>query len=86
MKRIYLLLSLVLVLLMTKAASATTWYVRADGGTRYSANASNGQCDGQADAAYPGQGVNQHCAFNDYRFLWDDQHTYGVTKWVIAFV
>ncbi len=83
MKRSFFLLFFVLVLLMTKAASATTWYVRADGGTRYSQNASAGQCDGQADAAYSGTGVNQHCAFNDYRFLWDDQHTYGVTKWVI---
>ena len=83
MKRSFSLFFLVLVLMMTKAASATTWYVRADGGTRYSSNASEGQCDGQADAAYSGKGVNQHCAFNDYRFLWDDQHTYGVSKWVI---
>ena len=62
----------------------TTWYVRPDGGTRYSVNATAGQCDGKADAPYSGSGVNQHCAFNDYRFLWDDQHSYGVTKWVIA--
>ena len=84
MKRTISLLLLVLVVLLTKAASATTWYVRADGGTRYSSNASSGQCDGQGDAAYSGKGVNQHCAFNDYRFLYDDQHTYGVKKWVIA--
>ena len=61
-----------------------TWYIRPDGGTRYSANASKGQCDGLGDAAYGGVGVNQHCAFNDYRFLWDDQNTYGSTKWVIS--
>ncbi len=64
-------------LLMTKAAFATNWYVRADGGTRYSNNATSGQCDGQSDKAYPGTGTNQHCAFNDYRSLWDDRATYG---------
>ncbi len=42
-----------------------------------------GQCDGLADAAYPGSGVDQHCAFGDYRFLWDDQ-SYGNHAWVIA--
>src|SRR6266478_92904 len=57
--------------------SAATWYVRPDGGTRYSKNA-NGQCDGKADAAYPGSGTNKHCAFKDVRFLWSDgSYTYG---------
>ena len=49
-----------------------TWYVRADGGSRYSVNAPMGQCDGKADAAYHGKGVNQHCAFSDVRDLWTD--------------
>ena len=31
----------------------------------------------------PGTGTNQHCAFGDYRFLWDDQ-SYGNDQWVIA--
>ena len=61
----------------------TTWYVRPDGGTRYSPRATNGQCDGKSDAAYGGSGTNQHCAFNDYRFLYDDQ-SYGNSAWVIA--
>ncbi|MDR3744583.1 MAG: putative Ig domain-containing protein [Acidobacteriaceae bacterium] len=61
----------------------TTWYIRPDGGTRYSANLTSGQCDGQADVAYPGTGVNQHCAFNDYRYLWDDW-SYNKVAWVIA--
>lgn len=64
------------------------WYVRADGGTRYSANrAANGlsvQCNGLYDAPYPGKGVNQNCAFNDYRFLYDDQATYNQLSWVIS--
>lgn len=51
---------------------ASTWYVRPDGGTRYSTNNTTGQCDGLGDAAYPGNGVNQHCAFNDVRLLWQD--------------
>jgi hypothetical protein len=50
----------------------TTWYVRPDGGTRYSSLATAGQCDGKGDAAYPGSGVNQHCAFNDVRYFWQD--------------
>jgi hypothetical protein len=59
-------------------AHATTWYVRKDGGTRYSTNQLSGQCNGKADVAYPGAGVNQACAFNDARFLWQDgSYTYG---------
>mgnify|MGYP001546647103 FL=1 len=58
--------------------AATTWYVRPDGGTRYSTQNRDGRCDGKADAAYPGKGVNRHCAFNDARFLWQDgSKTYG---------
>jgi hypothetical protein len=54
-------------------AFASTWYVRPDGGTRYSSNMTSGQCDGLGDAAYvPNSGANQHCAFNDVRFLWQD--------------
>jgi hypothetical protein len=50
----------------------TTWFVRPDGGTRYSSNVTAGQCDGKADVAYSGTGTNQHCAFNDVRYLWQD--------------
>ncbi len=63
--------------------SGETWYVRKDGGTRYSVRAKTGQCDGKEDAPYRGKGVNQHCAFSDYRYLWDDQ-TYNNDAWVIA--
>ncbi len=72
MKRSLSLLFLALLTLMTEAASATTWYVRPDGGTRYSSVMTGGQCNGQADAPYPGQGTNQACAFNDFRFLYQD--------------
>lgn len=65
------------------AGPGTTWYIRPDGGTRYSANQPTGQCDGQADVAYAGSGTNQHCAFKDYRYLWDDQ-SYGNYAWVIS--
>ncbi len=50
----------------------TTWYVRPDGGTRYSTNTTGGQCDGMADVSYPGHGKNRHCAFKDVRYLWQD--------------
>ncbi|GGA76500.1 hypothetical protein GCM10011507_29870 [Edaphobacter acidisoli] len=68
--------------------SATTWYVRPDGGTRYSSEVPNGQCDGLTDAAYPGSGKNKHCAFNDYRYLYQDGSYANGTKfpawgWVI---
>lgn len=62
---------------------ANVWYVRADGGTRHSDHQPDGQCDGKSDAPYPGSGVNQRCAFNDFRSLYDD-HTYGKIGWVIA--
>jgi Putative Ig domain len=35
----------------------TTWYIRSDGGT-------NTQCTGKTNAAYPGSGSGQACAFN----------------------
>jgi hypothetical protein len=67
--------------------SATTWYVRPDGGTRYSKNVTKGQCDGQADVAFSGKG--RHCAFNDVRWLWQDGSYSSVGNfpswgWVIA--
>ena len=63
----------------------TFWYIRPDGGTRYSNNVTTGQCDGKADVAYPGTGTNQHCAFNDFRYLWDDNSgAVGQGVWVIA--
>ena len=64
-------------------AGSTTWYVRADGGTRYSMTNQNGQCNGTSDAAYPGNGVNQPCALNDPRFLYSDG-TSAAYQWIIA--
>ena len=69
------------------SALGTTWYIRADGGTRYDANNRNGQCDGKHDAGYLGSGVNQPCAFGDFRYLYDDQHTYptpSTSTWAIS--
>ncbi len=79
-KRISLFLLLVL---LAAPIFGETWYVRPDGGSRHSAKTTSGQCDGKADAAFRGKGVNQHCAFNDYRYLWDDR-SYANSKWVIA--
>jgi Putative Ig domain len=61
----------------------TTWYVRPDGGSRYSAGHTTGQCDGKADTAYGGTGTNQHCAFGDVRWLYDAQDG-NSRSWVIA--
>ena len=42
---------LLLAVFVALPLSGETWYVRPDGGTRYSAAAHGGQCDGKADAA-----------------------------------
>ena len=73
----------------TASGPGNTWYVRPDGGLRYSSNVTTGQCDGLGDAPYPGTGTNQHCAFNDVRMLWQDgSYTDGTSfpgwGWVIA--
>lgn len=44
-------------LLDASTASGTTWFVRSDGGDAT-------QCNGLVDAAYPGSGTAQPCAFN----------------------
>ena len=67
----------------TSSGPGTTWFIRTDGGTRYSANVPTGQCDGKSDSAYPGSGTNQHCAFKDFRYMWDDQ-SYQNNAWVMA--
>ncbi len=79
MKRLIVLVFL----FYTIPAFATTWYVNATGGTRYSVNMTSGQCNGQSPAPYPGSGVNQNCAFADIRYLWADG-TYGNWEWVGA--
>jgi hypothetical protein len=56
----------------TSSRAGHTWFVRPDGGTRYSYNNPRGQCNGKYDAAYPGSGINKNCAYNDFRLLWDD--------------
>jgi hypothetical protein len=79
------ILWLLLVVLISPAMFASTWYVRRDGGTRHSSNVPSGQCDGKADVAYPGSGVNKHCAFKDFRYMWDDgSGRVGSGAWVIA--
>jgi len=51
-------LTLVYFLLWANPVFCATYYVRPDGGT-------NTQCTGKADAAYPGSGSLQACAFNN---------------------
>jgi hypothetical protein len=54
-------LRLLLVMLVSAPLFAKAWYVRPEGGTRYSSKVTSGQCDGRTDAPYSGKGVNQHC-------------------------
>ena len=64
------------------SVNATTYYVRNDGGTRYSANQPTNRCNGQTDAADTGSGTNQPCAFGDIRYLWADGTAAG--SWALA--
>lgn len=81
MRRIVLVLLIAIAVCGCKAkhgrsGAPVTWYVRPDGGTRYSTYKPDGQCNGMTDAPYPGTGVNQPCAFKDIRNLWaDGQYT-----------
>lgn len=54
-----------------------TWYVRDDGGTRQ-------QCNGLVDAAYPGSGTNQPCAFNHPFWLITANQSSSDWAWIIA--
>lgn len=62
-----------------------TWYVIPTGGTRFSPNVTGGLCNGQANAAPVGGTPNQNCAYNDFRYLWDDDSGAVFNgAWVIA--
>jgi len=87
------LLLFVFAFALSANAFATTWYIRSDGGGRYSAGRVSGAnllagpqtginvgCNGQANVSYSaavaaggGATTNLPCAYNDPRFLWDDQ-------------
>ena len=67
--------------------SQVSWFIRADGGTRYdTVNDTGGQCDGQSDLAAAGA-VSHHCAFKDFRYMYDDDSGvthYPVGVWLMA--
>ena len=64
----------------------TTWYVRPDGGTPFvsATQTPAGQCNGKANATYPGSGVNQNCAVHNLRDLWADGVSAYNMQWMIA--
>lgn len=61
--------------------AADTWYIRTDGGT-------SAQCTGKVDAAYPGKGEAQPCAFSNPFWLWTNDPASNkaaeTPKWKIA--
>lgn len=59
MKKLILIFAFCLV---SSSAWAATYYVRTDGGT-------STQCTGTTDAAYPGSGTGQACAYNDLQYI-----------------
>jgi hypothetical protein len=63
----------VFLLLIPAPVSATTWYIRTDGGTAT-------QCTGTTNAAYPGSGSAQPCAVN-HPFWLLNQSTFA---WLIS--
>lgn len=67
---------LLLSLALTIPLSAATWYVRPDGGTA-------AQCVGTTDAAYPGSGSAQACAFKHPYYLFTNDAG-GAYSWKIA--
>jgi hypothetical protein len=72
------LISMCALLLPGCWCGAETWYVRPDGGDR-------SQCTGQADAAYPGTGTSQACAFRHPYFLFVADRQYGEKpRWLIV--
>ena len=64
--------SVSIVVAAAQQSTGTTWYVNGSGGSRYSVNNPGGLCDGTSPAAPVGATPNQHCAFNDIRYLWSD--------------
>lgn len=69
----------------TPNPSPKTWYVRPDGGSRYDATSNpTGRCDGLHDAADPGSGTNQPCAFGGWKWLWIPALNTGGVKWAIS--
>src|SRR5947209_584686 len=73
-----LIKKIVFLLLLSNCCAAATWYVRPDGGDRT-------QCTGQSDAAWPGTGIDQPCAFRHPYFLFTADQKYGEKpKWIIA--
>lgn len=51
-----------LMLLVSSTAWGSTWYIRTDG-------SNNTNCTGHTNAAYPGSGTGQACAFNDLAWV-----------------
>jgi hypothetical protein len=79
MKKLFL--AITFIVCITSHLFATTYYARKDGGTRFSVNQPNGQCDGMTDAPYSSAVMNHACAFGDFRYFWDDQ-SYRNRAWV----
>lgn len=76
-------------LTMSLPASATTYYVRHNGGTLYDAtNNPSGTCNGKGSGAPVGTTPNQTCAVGELQYLWDNgvyrTTSRGSTDWVIA--
>ena len=67
------------------AAFAATYYVQPNGGIRYNVtyHPTGDSCDGTTNANVTvGGGPNQHCAFNDIRYLWVDGSSNG--SWILS--
>lgn len=51
-------------IVLSNPLSASTWYVRPDGGTRFSSNVPSGGCDGTADVSYVSTGATTNAQWH----------------------
>lgn len=80
--RRFILFGFLSILSALPAFASQTYFVRADGGTRFSVAVPAGQCDGLSDLPAAGA-TAKHCAFNDVRYLWSDNSS-APMAWVLA--
>lgn len=67
-----------------QSVTPTNYYVRTDGGTRFSKARPQGQCDGKTDAAYSPKVRSHACAFGKVSYIAFDGAYSIVPKYVIA--
>lgn len=72
--------AMIFFLLALAPAHATNYYVRSDGGTRFDASRSHGQCDGTVNAAYSRSVRGHKCAWGKLSYVaYDGTYRYSAS-------